>query len=739
MAQAEPQGDVNEAMDFLRQWGAPWVLTALEGDTKEIQTQTFNADQEKEAAAFINWWMGKRNIYFSVNRPKHALTNKAEKKDIEAVVALHVDVDPALNADINAERKRIHDLLHGYSPPPSIIISSGGGMQGFWLLKEPLLLEEGWAYAEALNRKLEQDLGGDHCHNVDRIMRLPGTLNIPNEKKRKAGRTRARARLAHAEWEHRYEITDFQPAIVETHAKAAPPAGHFPRSAIPEWCERLIAHGNDPRGRYHYDGDRSKAVFAVACALVRCGWSDEEITHELLKPRNAISAHVREQAKPDTYAQRQAEQARRKVGYDFARNEKNKIIADQPNVRLALAKLGVTLSYDTFARRMLIEGPDGKPTRALEDADSDEIHLMLDEMWQFRVAREYFDEIIRNEARHNAFHPVVDYINTLKWDGERRLDTWLSDYAGAVNTDYSRAVGAIILIAAVRRVRQPGCKFDEMVVLESAQGLDKSSGLSTLAVKEAWFTDSLPLNADDKQVIEHLSGRWIAEAPELKGMRKSDVEHLKAFLSRQADRARMSYDRFTAEVPRQCVIFGTTNASTYLRDTTGNRRFWPVRIAKLDVALLRRDRDQLWAEAAAREAAGESIRLPSTLYDAASDEQARRLVDDPWAEIIEHALGIYSTGKIVTSDIWAALDLADGHKTQENNARMGEIMRAQGWERCKLRLKIGKNDSKVCWHYAKGTAEERKIRIVLERHEGQLSVYAWPDGQENPNATKENY
>jgi predicted P-loop ATPase len=143
----------------------------------------------------------------------------------------------------------------------------------------------------------------------------------------------------------------------------------------------------------------------------------------------------------------------------------------------------------------------------------------------------------------------------------------------------SARVGRLWLVAAVRRIREPGCKFDEMLVLESpTQGLDKSSALAALAVKDDWFTDQLPLNADDKKVIETLAGRWIVEAAELK-----------AFLSQRIDRARMSYGRLVTEVPRQCVIVGTTNDDAYLRDSTGNRRFWPVKIDRFDLAALRRD------------------------------------------------------------------------------------------------------------------------------------------------------
>jgi len=183
-----------------------------------------------------------------------------------------------------------------------------------------------------------------------------------------------------------------------------------------------------------------------------------------------------------------------------------------------------------------------------------------------------------------------------------RLNTWLIDWAKAEDTPYTRAVSAKPLLAAVRRVRRPGTKFDEMLVLEAPQGYNRSSALRILAVNDDWFTDDIPLNADSKVVIERLSGKWIAEASELKGMRRGDVEHLKAMLSRQVDRARLAYDRTPTEYPRQSIFIGTTNSATYLRDMTGDRRYWPVAVERFDLEALKANRDQLWAEAAHREA-----------------------------------------------------------------------------------------------------------------------------------------
>jgi predicted P-loop ATPase len=217
---------------------------------------------------------------------------------------------------------------------------------------------------------------------------------------------------------------------------------------------------------------------------------------------------------------------------------------------------------------------------------------------------------------------VRAYLDGLHWDGVPRIDRWLKTYGGAKDNKFIRAVGRLALIAAVRRIRQPGCVVDEMPVLvDERPGSDKSSALRALCPDPAWFTDSLPLGGGDKEAIERLVGKWIVEASEPAGLRRGDIERMKAFLSRQVDPARRAYGRFRTEVPRQCVFFGTTNEPVFLKDSE-NRRYWPVRAGRFDAAAIARDRDQLWAEAAAAEAKGESIRLdPEAL--ASGDESAR--------------------------------------------------------------------------------------------------------------------
>lgn len=373
--------------------------------------------------------------------------------------------------------------------------------------------------------------------------------------------------------------------------------------------------------------------------------------------------------------------------------------SSQRNVDVALRRLGVRPRYDQLGDVIVFERA-GERTRITDD-DVVTLLLEIDREFGFRVPKEFFFDVVGDRARADGFHPVCDYLDTLTWDGTPRIDTWLSTYAGATDDEYTRSVGALMLIAACRRARLPGAKFDEMLVLEAPQGTEKSSALRVLAVREEWFGDELPLGADSKRQIEAIAGRWIVEAGELSGLGKAEENDLKAFLSRQVDAARMAYARLTARFPRQCVIFGTTNETAYLKDPTGNRRWWPVRVEAFDVGALARDRDQLWAEASRREAEGASIRLPRHLWADAAREQDARRIDDTFVDLLDGPLRA-KEGVIQTADVWRLLRIEPHEATEGQQRRLASAMRVLGWERSRLRFK---GERASC--YRKGESEQR--------------------------------
>jgi predicted P-loop ATPase len=400
-------------------------------------------------------------------------------------------------------------------------------------------------------------------------------------------------------------------------------------------------------------------------------------------------------------------------GGDWHRGKKGEIIAGSlHNMQLALARLDARLRYDEFADHLLLTvGSD--PEQRLEDPQVHRLWFRIEEEFGFSPSLDRFRTFLSDAAWQNRFHPVRDYLDGLRWDGVQRLDDWLFRYGGATTrTDaegrpdesrerYIRAVGRLMLVAAVRRVRQPGVKFDEMLVfINETQGTDKSTALAILARRPEWFTDSVDVGMDDKQVIEQTRGKWIAEVPELRGRRRSDVDKIKAFLSRQYDRARLAYGHFQSEVGRSFVPFGTTNDVRFLIDRTGNRRFWPVVGIRFDVETLQRDVDQLWAEAVAAEAAGDSIRLDKELWPTAEEAQAESLIEDPWVETLGTALGDWPAedegvstplqGKIRGAAVWILLGMDNARRNQSHNERMGAAMRQLGWTRPKSSIRFGK-------------------------------------------------
>lgn len=471
-------------------------------------------------------------------------------------------------------------------------------------------------------------------------------------------------------------------------------------------------------GQGRHGSTRSEQDWYVINEMFRRGNSAASILRVLLDPKNGISAHVRDQANPEQYARHEVEKARAEL--ELQSDENGKAYKSQTNIRLALAKMRVALSYDQFADRALVEGLPGFGP-ALDDAAVRRLWLAMDQRYRLQVSQELAWAVVEDTARVNAFHPVRDYLGGLKWDGTKRIDKWLVDYAQAEDTPYVRAVGRLLLVAAVRRVRKPGCKFDEMPVLENpTQGTNKSTALAILAVREEWFTDDLPLNAETKRVIEALRGHWIVEAGELSGMKRGDIEHLKAMLSRRRDQARMAFGRLVSEAPRECVMVGTTNDEEYLKDQTGNRRFWPVRVGTFDLDRLLADRDQLWAEAAAMEAKGESIRLDPSLWPAAEVEQAKRLTDDPWDERLGDLFGDIE-GKISAQSIFSLLDIQPLHQTQEVAKRLSNVMRRLGWRRPNKAGTI-REEGRMIAGYVRGDPPWDPVVVSYDREERRFMV-----------------
>ena len=297
------------------------------------------------------------------------------------------------------------------------------------------------------------------------------------------------------------------------------------------------------------------------------------------------------------------------------------------------------------------------PSKFWRDADDKQIISYIETRYGAFSNRNY-DVAIGKVTDDRSYHPIRDYLSSLpEWDRTPRIETLLIDYLGAPDNRYVRAVTRKTLCAAVKRVLQPGIKFDTMLVLNGPQGVGKSTLIAKLGGE--WFNDSLSLNdTKDKTAAEKLQGFWIMEIGELAGLRKAEVETLRSFLSRQNDIYRASFGKRATPHLRQCVFFGTTNEeSGYLRDTTGNRRFWPVKTPgtgyKHSWQLTQTEISQIWAEALYCVNNGEKIYLDNDLDALAQEEQREAMQTDEREGLVREYLD-----KLLPED-WETMDLAE--------------------------------------------------------------------------------
>lgn len=718
MPERHPGTDAPAALDFLRRWlpSGPWTIVhdqeSSGGGRARWSARQFVPGQEDALLAHVEAHSGLDNLYFVVNLPTTPLQTSPQEEEIEALLAVTLDVDLPADAP-DEQRTAVLDAIRAVVPPPTAVVWSGGGWQAHWLYDAPLSLGYSERVAAAC-QKLAAAFGGDAVQNINRLMRLPGTVNVLNEKKRRAGRTPAPALVVEADWTRRYTIDAPPPD------PPAPPAAALLADLDKTWAQRV--RSGDTAWLKGKDRTKSAAVFAVTCYLVRLGWAAESVV-ELLTDRSlGISSHIYEQGDPRRYAERQVARAEKVVAQDYRRDPKTgAVVANSTlNVRKGFANLGTQLQYDTFANRLeYVNGAVPAP-QLLDDAAVLTYLAKFETELGFRPVKDFFYDTCVVLSRERRRCPPAEYLAEREpaWDGTERTETWLVDLAGAPDNPYVRAVSRMVLVAAVARVREPGCKFDEMVVFESpAQGTEKSSALEILAVRPEWFTDSLELGAKQQEVMEKVEGKWIVESSDLVGIHRSEVEHLKAFLSRRADRARPAYGRMLVERPRMFVIFGTTNNTMYLIDDE-NRRFLPIRIVQFDLPALAAVRDQLWAEAAHLHSRGFSIRLPRELWPYAAAEQAKRRVIDPWLESLDHAFGAME-GSVLSSDVWKIVGRPEGYRTQGDNRRVGAAMKELKWERVKTSVQgFGPGSH---WVYRRGS-HHSTIFVNRDPVTGEVSV-----------------
>ncbi len=373
----------------------------------------------------------------------------------------------------------------------------------------------------------------------------------------------------------------------------------------------------------------------------------------------------------------------------LTKNKDGKIYTTINNALVILQNdefLQCKVALNEFSNQLDIKGvlPWGKGKGTWLDSDDAELRYYLESNFNFN-GRSKIDDAFEIATTRLKFHPVREYLSGLKWDGHPRLDTLLIDYLGAEDNQYTRTVTRKTLVAAVARVYDPGIKFDTMLVLVGTQGIGKSTFLRLL-VGDEWFTDDLRMeDMKSKAGPEKMPGKWIIEVAELAGLRKTEVEEVKSFLSRSFDRYREPYGRRAKDQFRQCVIVGTTNANDgFLRDQTGNRRFWPVKVGKgsLKPWRVNEERDQIWAEAKKYYNSGEVLYLTPEIERMAAAAQEEHTEANPWFGLIEKYLNEKPTDIICGIEIWIHALNGDKNKYgRKEQLEINNVMRKMsGWE-----------------------------------------------------------
>ena len=468
-------------------------------------------------------------------------------------------------------------------------------------------------------------------------------------------------------------------------------------------CGQLLNAFDVVRVHKFPDDDPKKSFNAMAEFAV----ADENVKMRIFEEKQQAAAEEFDEADPDAW-KKQLQYEKRSM--EIKNNLHNITLIMENDEKLK----GIV--FNQLADGMEIKGkvPWSHPAKFWRDADDAQLICYVDAAYGTFSARNY-DIAVAKVVDDRSYHPIREFFASLpEWDQIKRVDTLLIDYLGAEDTPYVRAVTRKELCAAYVRVHNPGAKFDTMIVLNGDQGIGKSTLIAKLGME--WYSDSLNLSdMNDKTAAEKLQGYWIMEIGELAGMKKADLDKVKAFISRQDDKYRASFGRRVTPHPRQCVFFGTTNSQNgYLRDITGNRRYWNVKVPgngkhkpwELDEDTVK----QIWAETVVYAKAGEKLYLPPELEDYAREEQRAAMERDDREGLVQEYLDM------MLPDNWDAMDVykrkeyvrdADDPMRPIGNVRRMEVSNMEIWCEC---FGKPKEDMKPSDSYA--------IAAIMERIDG---------------------
>ena len=443
-------------------------------------------------------------------------------------------------------------------------------------------------------------------------------------------------------------------------------------------CGQLLNAFDAVRVHKFPDDDPKKSYNAMA----EFAAADEKVKLRIFEEKRQAAAEDFDDADPDAW-KKQLQYEKKSMELKNNLHNLMLILENDENLK------GIV--FNQLADGMEIRGnvPWPHPAKFWRDADDAQLICYVDAAYGTFSARNY-DIAVTKAVDDRSYHPIREFFETLPdWDGVERTDTLLIDYLGAEDTPYVRAVTRKELCAAYCRVYHPGIKFDSMIVLNGDQGIGKSTLIAKLGGE--WYSDSLNLSdMNDKTAAEKLQGYWIMEIGELAGMRKADLDKVKAFISRQDDKYRASFGRRVTPHPRQCVFFGTTNSQNgYLRDITGNRRYWNVKVPgngkykpwDMDEDTVK----QVWAEVMVYAKAGEKLYLSPELEDYAKEEQRAAMERDDREGLVQEYLDMLLPDTWESMDVYKRRDYvrdADDPMRPDGSVRRKEFSNMEIWCEC---------------------------------------------------------
>lgn len=668
--------------------------TSGEGRPARLMSRDF---AEIETFLFRNDKAG-RGVFFGVCTRKPGAV-QGRREDLAEAVAVWADID-AETAGLDKDTVRC--ALEACFMPPTAIVDSGRGLHAYWRLLEPVTVDpeaEGGMEAghavEAVNRQLAGVFAGDTASvDLARVMRTPGTHNTKDD----AMRPVSVLTMNGAE----YELEDLAdwlswqaPVLTAPEGRAAATKNFFetygatyggdmkPPMDVSEVLDAMTYQGGGETGVH-------QTQLRVSMSLIGKGWAEDDIVTLILEKTaaaagdagrfwnwNAEERRVREMIASgrvkigdsvrniqDSKAELEHEAVDPHWSDRLNRDGHKNIKPTAWNLYLMLTHvtdLAGCFALNQWSDRIMASAdlPWREIAGDLLDGDEIKLRLYLAERFKIDFPATTTHDVVIAVAGDNAFNPVLDYLNALKWDGVHRIDHWLTRVFGAESDDYTSAVGRKFLIAAVARAMRPGCKVDDVMILEGAQGIGKSSGMRDLMPFDGLFSDAHFDMTRNRESGEALQGFWLVEMSELSVLRTAAaVERVKGFVSTQVDHYRPAYGRNTKAYPRMCTFVGTTNETQYLRDISGNRRFLPIETFHVDRNLIRSIRDQLWAEAVTAFKDGENwwIEDPAVLTKATVLRQSRE-ESSMWDEYVAHYIGHNpardENGKIKPFEDWA--------------------------------------------------------------------------------------